>query len=255
MGNSDVRVLIDGLEDFRTRSDCIRELTRAGEAAVEPLVDAMDTAFSEGARWAIIRCLGAIGDRRAIPALAALLQERNMAREAREALTAITGRDLGPAPGPWLKETPARVGGEDAEMRKTGLDETRLLELIFDRADTSYEKIGEGRYSAEIPVEGAAKQSIRIRFGEKDHEGEPIVIVYSRCGRAAPRHYEQALRRNLKMPYGALAVSGAGDSAQFVMFNTLLRQDMSAVELRKSLFTVAERSGRMRQELSAEESG
>ncbi len=256
MDQEHIRKLIDGLEDFRTRSECIRELTRAGDSALEPLVAAVDAAYSEGARWAAIKCLGSIGARQAIPALAPLLKERNMAGEAREALARIHGKDLGPSPDPWLKltdsgpESAGKQGAGNQEMRRTGLDEKRLLELVFERGKVACRKVSEGRYSAEIPTGDAGSQTVRIHFDEKDHEGEPIVIVYTRCGRAVPQHYETALRRNLKMPYGALAVAGAGADAQFVMFNTLLRQDMSAAELRKSIFSVAERAGQVRKELT-----
>lgn len=257
MGDADIERLIRGLEDFRTRSECIRGLVVSADDAVEPLIAAMDSAFSEGARWAIIKCLGAIGDGRAIPALAPLLKEKNMAVEAREALARIAGKDLGPDPAPWLKHAGRKeragdaAGGVDGPlMRRTGLDEKQLMELIFARSGVPYEKTGDGRYAAEIPAGQGESQPVRIHFGEKDHEGEPIVIVYSRCGSAESRHYEHALRRNLKMPYGALAISGAGANARFVMFNTLLRQDMSAAELKKSVFTVAERAGQVKRELA-----
>ncbi len=253
MAEESINKWIEGLEDFRSRSECIRLLVRAGDAAVEPLTNALDSALSEGARWAIIRCLGSIGDRRATPALAPLLKERNMAGEAREALVKIVGKDLGPAPEQWLKQAPApesRAGRpENEQMRVTGLDESKLLELVFERDAIPFRKTGQGRYSAEIPAENDEKLNIRIHFDEKDHEGEPIVIVYSRCGPAQPKHFEQALRLNIKMPYGALAVTGRDAAAQFVMFNTLLRQDMSAAELKKSALTVARRARQVRKEL------
>ncbi len=262
MNDNKIGKLIDGLEDFRLRSDCIKKLVLCGEDAVAPLTEALTGAPSEGAKWAMVKALGEIHDTDAVPALAPLLKDQNISSAVREALVNITGRDLGPDPGPWMSfsgnysvETPEPFGDSSQsipEMRKTGLGDERLMELIFDEHSAcSYKKISDGKFIADITGEEGDSQKIRIHFSEKDHEGEPIVIVFSKCGPAREKDYEYALRRNLKMPYGALAIAGKGEDAQFVMFNTLLRQDMSAVELRKSLFTVAERAGQIGKSLRA----
>lgn len=258
MSDAQTDKLIRGLEDFRTRSDCIKKLGMRGNKAVGPLVEALDSTFSEGARWAVIKCLGLIQDKRAIPALAPLLKEGNMADEAREALTLIAGKDLGAAPQTWLEFFKEEAGkypgkrGPAPDMRSTGLDEKQLLELIFDADDIQYKSTGSGKYLADVPTSEDGTQQVRVHFSEKDHEGEPIVIVYSICCAADPSNYDYALRRNLKMPYGALAVADSSSGPQFVMFNTLLRQDMSASELKKSIMTVAERAAVVKKDLSEE---
>jgi len=46
-----------------------------GNQAVAPLLVALATEENEGARWAILNCLGQIGAPEAVPALAACLEE------------------------------------------------------------------------------------------------------------------------------------------------------------------------------------
>ena len=73
-------------------------------------------------------------------------------------------------------------------------------------------------------------------------EGSDIVIVYADCGAARPDDYEPVLRRNPRMPYGAVALGGTAGTPRFVMFNTILRQGLNPAELRKSILTVGQRS-------------
>jgi hypothetical protein len=137
---------------------------------------------------------------------------------------------------------PARVGTEPE------LDDDRLVELALEGSNAGLHRESAGRYAIEFTFEGR-RQEVSVLFGSTDHEGSEVVIVYANCGEASPEHYEKALRLNLKMPYGAIALRDTGGKPCFVMFNTILRQGLSPVELRKSILTVAERSARAGRQL------
>lgn len=259
MGAEQMRELIESLENFRTRSEAIRRLVARGEEAVEPLIEALRESSQEGARWSILRCLGELGAEEAVPHIAPLLEDRRYRSPAHDALVKIVGEDLGPAAQSWLRW--AQHGGRGRagtpfrrpEMHMTGLPDERLIELALDGCDAEWSAEGQRRYGIGLRPEGCEEaQELTVDLGRSDHEGSEIVIVYTECGAARQEHYEYALRRNMRMPYGALAVHGRGGQARFVMFNTLLREDMSPLELRKSVVAIAERAARARADIEEE---
>jgi len=247
MSEANVRELIEQLRDFRLRSGAVRELVAAGESAVKPLLEALETEGSEGARWAMLNCLGQIGAAEAVPALAAHLERDDFHTVAHDALTRIVGRDLGPLPAVWLRWAAAQGAGPTPAAEE--LPDHELLRQAVEGSGATVSEGGAGRYVVDVPVSGGRRRQVWVVFGSTDHEGAAIVIVFANCGPAKPEDYEAALRLNLKMPYGAVALRDVGGEPQFVMFNTVLRAALSPVELHKSIFTVGERADRVERQL------
>ncbi|MEW5724461.1 MAG: HEAT repeat domain-containing protein [Thermodesulfobacteriota bacterium] len=82
-----------------------RMFSRQVEALARTLRDQ-----NPGVRGAAAEALGLIGDKRAVDSLIAALADEKTRLQAHQALVSITGRDLGPAPGPW-KAWQAAKGG------------------------------------------------------------------------------------------------------------------------------------------------
>jgi len=252
-----VDALIADLRDFRMRSEAADELVAMGGEVVSRLLEALDKETNDGARWAILNCLGEIGAHDAVPAIAKHLSQDNYQSVAHDALVRITGLDLGPLEADWLrwlKRTSVGVGEEPAEADEGAvnageIDDKRLVELSLQNTGASWDEEAPGRYAVGVPLAGRSSQAVSVVFGGKDHEGSRIVVIYSLCGEAKPDRYEAALRRNLRMPYGAVALKDIDGKPHFVMFNTILRRDLSPVELRKSILTVGERSHQVEKEL------
>jgi len=255
--------LIRRLRDFRTRSAALAGIVAAGEEAVAPLAAALEEEKHEGAKWAIIHCLGELGSRSAVEPLIPHLEDVKFQTAVHEALMRITGLDLGPAPHGWrrwLESVREGETGQPAESFLAGdlepgaepeqLPDERLVELALKTTPGTWRETEEGNYQIEVNLQGAGQQKVWLSFNLKDHEGSPIVIVYSDCGPADPAHYEDVLKRNLRMPYGAIAIREMRTAARFVMFNTLLREALSPIELKKSIFTVGERAGHILRALS-----
>jgi len=186
-----------------------------------------------------------------------MLEDRRCRTAAHEALIRIVGQDLGPTGDPWLnwvQTTGAakehEAGGTIMLQRMKGHGDERLIALAMKDSGGSYDSAGQGRYAVRVPV-GDVQQPVVVHLSGKDHEGSPIAIVYADCGPAHPEHYEYALKRNFKTPYGALAVRETPKGLFFVMFNTILREALSPLELRKSIFTIAECAARVKREMEA----
>ena len=250
----DIEELVAGLQDFRSRSESIRELIAIGDAAVQPLVQALHGQKQEGAQWAILRCLGEMHARDAIAHIVPLLEDRRCRTAAHETLIRIVGEDLGPGGEAWLNWLQSAGGAEKRRgasvllKHMSGYTDDRLMALALRDSGGPYEEAGTGKYVVHAPVDGGT-QTVTVRMGGKDHEGSPIVVVYADCGPADPKEYEYALKRNFRMPYGALALRDTNKGPYFVMFNTILRDALSPLELKKSIFTVAERAAQVRRDL------
>lgn len=256
MSEDRTQALIRELRDFRTRSAASKELIAMGRAAVRPLLDALKQEGLEGARWAAIHCLGELGAAPAVPAIAPYLGQSDYQSVAHEALVKIAGCDLGPLPGEWIHWAEQQAL-ETGEAAKAGLapegagpsGDARLMELALAEGCATYHEREPNRYAVSLPLAGGATQEVLVIFGAADHEGSPIVIICSDCGDAHHEHYETVLRPNLRMPYGAIALRDVGGKPYFVVFNTILRQALTPIELRKSIFTVGEGAHRVEREL------
>ncbi len=255
MTEQDIGVLVEQLRSFRSRSGAISELIAAGDAAVGPLIEALGSETQEGAVWAILRCLSELRARQAVANIARLLGESRHRAAAHGALVRIVGQDLGPTADAWLRWVRqaagpgAEVAVPDAEMHMTGLEDDRLIELALRGCGASWHREGSEQLLIEMPLKGGGSQQVTVNMVMKDHEGSPIVIVHADCGPPSAEHYEYALRQNLRMPYGALAIRDAAGGPRLVMFNTLLRDALSPLELRKSILTVGEHASRVRRDL------
>jgi hypothetical protein len=247
-----VQELIGQLRNFRTRSSAADELVAVGREAVLPLVEALRDEEIEGAVWTMLNCLGELGDPRAVPALAPYLERSDFQAVAHEALVKITGKNLGPLPGDWLRwverwslETGETLSRYEGAEEPADVTNARLMELALEKGVAQYSEEEQDRYVVQLPLAGGGVQEVTVVFGGTDHEGGEIVIVYSDCGKAREEHYEGVLRRNLRMPYGAIALRDIRGEPYFVMFNTILRHALSPIELRKSIFTIGERANQV----------
>jgi hypothetical protein len=263
MSERGVQALIAELRDFRTRSTAAKSLAGLGQQALQPLLAALEEESQEGAKWAMINCLGQIGARQAVPALVRYLEESDYEQVAQDALTRIAGRDLGAAPADWLRwleqeapapsepaPAPAPVQQPPAVQEPASeLPDRQLLEQALEKTGATWREEAANRYLVDVPLPGGRRQQVTVVFGSKDQEGSDIVLAYSLCGKARPERYEAGLRYNLRMPYGALALRDIGGKPYFVMLNTILRKALTAIELRKTVVAIGERSDRARREL------
>ena len=225
-----------------------------GAYAVPGLLDALGREDYGSARWAIINCLGVIGSETAVSALAQYLEDGVYETVSHAALTRIVGRDLGPMPAEWIRWAEARAadttGAAEPALSPQSLPNDRLVDLALGDGVATWRRDENDRFTIDLPLAGGQLQRVTVVFGQQDHEGAEIVIVYSDIGEAGPEHYEAALRRNLRLPYGAVALRDVGGRPHFVMFNTILRHALSAVELRKSIMSVGEIGDRLRRQLA-----
>lgn len=253
MGNAEV--LVKRLASFRTRSEAMDALTWMGEAAVEPLMQALRSRH-ESVRWAAVKCLGDIGDERAVPCLIELQDAESERSHAMESLQCITGESFKTV-DEWRQWWNRRSGESEpaaegpAKPGQAVSDGDLVREAVKGlKVEISARK---GRFDLDVSLPEGRHQRMMLLMSAKDPDGHGLVVIYSECAPAKPDRFEWALRRNLTMPYGSLAIRDGKSGPKFVMFNTLLRGSLTPLELRKSILTVARKADQVEKALTDED--
>jgi Arc/MetJ family transcription regulator len=245
---TDPRELVEQLRSFRTRKAAMEALMETGGGAVDALIEALD-ARNEGVRWAAIRCLGEIGDAKAVRELIRRLGDPLDRDAAAEALRRITGQDLAADAEAWHRWSGEGAPPPSSQASPAGdLPDDALVAEAVRGLSASIQGSGHSR-TITIRLEGGRRQVVRISLSAKDLDGEPVALVYSECGPADPAAYEYALRLNLSIPYGALALREVEGAMRLVMLNSLLRRGLTPLALRKSILAIASKADSVEQRL------
>ena len=251
MADDALRALVGELRSFETRSRAMRGLVWAGKDAVPALSEALSDRQGS-VRWAAGKCLADIGDAQAAGPLIQRLDHDEDRTWAMEFLARLTGEGLPADPGAWKSWWQARQKSEAGSPSGPPHEEWEDEDLLKEAASGLEAKIrsGDGVFSLTLPVRKERHQEVMVLTRQKDSDGSPLVIVYSACGPAAADNFEWALRMNLTLPYGSIAVRDLEGNPAFVMFNTLLRVALTPLELRKSIVTVAAKSDEIEETLT-----
>lgn len=280
------RQLVDQLRDFRTRKQAMEGLLLLGDAAVPELIRALGHPM-ENVRWAAQQLLTQLGGDTVIRHLVEALDDATRQKEAAAVLKEITGQSIGhdrQAWTQWLRSheagarRPARPAAKPAAPtvaparepapapRPAPPGDEPVLEAVrvqpaeamsddaIVRAAVADSQIDvrqhSGGYVLTVPLPGNRRQRVTVSFTAQDFEGEPLVVVYTECGPAAPKNFEWALRQNLRLSFGAIAIRDRGGQPTFVMVNTHPRATLDVDELRKSILILAEHGDKLEEAIT-----
>ncbi|NQT50490.1 HEAT repeat domain-containing protein [bacterium] len=229
-----VQDLIGQLCDFRRRKAAMAALVRMGDAAVPDLVDALAHPM-ENARWAARSVLVSIGSAQATAALTAVLDDAERGEAAREALREITGQ-APPAGGPAA----------------ASLSDEALVQAAVAGTDVTVASRSGGAVLT-VPLKEGRQQRVTVSFTATDGDDHPLVVAYTECGPAEAKNHEWALRQNLRMAFGAIAIRDRDGQPVFVMVNTHLRAACAPEELRKTVLLLARKGDKLEKALTTED--
>ncbi len=247
----DTAMLRARLADFRTRKDAINDAINAGSDAVGPALELLHDR-SDAVRWSATRILGEIGDKSAVGPLIEMLERGHSAVAAGNALREITGQDFGENGTSW-REWAAEEAGMSVSSEREQLCDEDLVNAAVKPMNATIRKTREDRYLATVSLLAGRSQRVYIVFSAKDSEGEPIVWLYTPCCAAAPDKYEWALKRNLRLPYGAIGLAKIDGIDCFVMSNTHLRATADPEEIAKSIMNLATKGDAVEKMLSGDD--
>ena len=245
------------LGNFRSRKGAMDALIALGDEAVPALVDALG-GREENVRWAVRSVLAAIGGEAVTSALLAALDDPRRREQAGQALREITGQDLGTDRAAWdqflTTGVPPAKGGvareaAPGEAMARPLTDKGLIDAAIEGTDVAAEP-REGGVVLTVPLDEGRRQRVTVSFAGKDFEGDPLVVVYTECGPAEPENYEWALRQNLRMAFGAIAVRERGDERIFAMVDTHPRATVTPNDIRKSVLLLARKADQLEKALT-----
>ena len=246
MSDDNADRLIRALADFRHRADAMSELVDMGDVAL-PALQAALSSKREGTRWAAARCMGQMGTPAALEALVDAVGSALCHDQAVDALRSATGEDFGDNASEWRQ---CIASGAVADAPTMPAED--LVKKAIEPLEADLRQMRHG-WAIDLKLGDRRHQRVKLAFGKTDEEGAAIVIVYSECGPAKPDRYEWALRKNMGIPYGAIAVRDVEGEPQFVLFNTLLQGDLSPSGLRKTIETIAGRADTMEKQFTGQD--
>jgi len=283
-----VQTLRDPSTSFIQRVDAVRGLSELESPdVVAALLEAIDDG-ERMVREESVKALGKLRAREAVTALVQVLEgrEESMQRYAAEALGQIGGGEAKMAltkaaeSDSWMVKNAAKDALKDIreeEAEREAVEETTPLPAGEQGADQSSETpnstaVGEAgdvvertlkgsafewerdpdglRYVVRVPLPDGRSQKVYITKGGEDSDGAPLLNMYTACGPATPQNYEWALRRNMKLSFGAFAVADHGKERLFVMVDTHLEDSTEPEVLMKSIMTLARHGDRLEQTLT-----
>jgi len=239
---ANVDELIDRLKNFRTRSAAKNALLEIGEPAIPPLIQALKSRQAS-ARWSAASILGGLGAKQAIPDLIEGLRDPEIRSGVVEALRRITGEDFGEDYDAWKRWLDIGGGEAKAGAPATAQSDADFIAQAVYGTDVSAEEKGHG-YVLRVPL-GDRHQDVTANFRAKDSDGIPLLVVYTRCGPATAKHYEWALRQNVKMSAGAIAVTDIDGKPGFVIVDVLVRDSATPQLLMDSVKRIARKGDQL----------
>lgn len=239
-----------GLRHFETRARVIEAAIDAGEACIEDVIPLLHDR-SESVRWSAIRILTEVGDERAIGPLIGVLERGKNVTDTHNALCAISGEDFGhdvKAWRQWLLEDPdLRAGATDGM-----LSDDALLAAAIEGLPVTVS--GEGQaYAVTVSLPEDRTQQVWIDFSRKDQDDQSIVQLCTPCGDADASRYEWALKLNMAIPYGAVALAELDGKLCLAMVDAYLRATCDPEDLGKSLMCLATQADAIEKALARED--
>ena len=239
-----------GLHNIRTRSKTLDAVACEGEAVVPELLPLLQDR-SEGVRWSVIKILSEIGDIRAVGALIALLEQSKNVTDVTHALRAITGQDFGASPSEWR-----RWAVENPEVRNTAGANILSDEALIVAATRDLPAVvtGQGHeYGVNVTLPDGRSQQVWIDLAQTDTNNRPLVQLSTPCGTADASQYENALKLNMSIPHGAIALASLDGSLCFAMVNSHLRETVHPEDIAESIMSLATHGDSLEKSISAED--
>jgi len=229
LSEADVQALVDQLHSPSTRRHARRKLVRAG--AVDALLGCLD-ARNESVAWAAVQSLGEIGSPEAVAPLIELLERGTLIADVAEALSNITGEELGTNAEAWRRWSKSQSSG--AAQLQERLNRAGAHLGVKPRQHSS-------GFAFDLPQPGNRTQHVRL-YSTHGADGEPLLVIYSVCGPADEKHYEAVLRKNLSIPSGAFGIRDVDGVASFVLVDTVPAGALAPHQMARSIENIAARA-------------
>jgi hypothetical protein len=100
-----------------------------------------------------------------------------------------------------------------------------------------------------VPVGSLRKQTVAVRFDQKDPEGHPLISYSSVCGPSTPENAMQLLKFNAQMVMGAFGVQSTPSGDVVVVCFSQLAATSSALDVSRTITSIAWQADKVEEKL------
>jgi hypothetical protein len=239
-----------GLRNFELRARMIEAAVDEGEGCIETVLPLLHDR-SEAVRWSAIRILTEVGNERAIGPLVGVLERGKNTIAVHNALCTISGKDFGNDVKAWrnwmLEDPDVRASATDGV-----LSDEALIAATIEGLPVTVSGEGEA-FSLTVALPEERTQQVWIDFSKRDNDDQPMVQLCTPCGDAEVPRYEWALKLNMAIPYGSIALAELDGKQCFAMVDNYARATCDPEDLAKSLMCLAEQGDAVEKALAHED--
>jgi len=167
--------------------------------------------------------------------------------------TAAAGPAAGPAPVVAAASGAGQGGGLDVSglsrpVAAAAADPKQLVRSVAQAAGWQCLEAGE-EWQVVVPVGSLRKQTVLVRFDQKDAEGHPLISYASVCGPSTPENALQLLKFNAQMVMGAFAVQSTPSGDVVVVCASQLAATSTALDVSRTITAIAWQADKVEERL------
>jgi membrane protease subunit (stomatin/prohibitin family) len=125
-----------------------------------------------------------------------------------------------------------------------------IVENLVKQSGWSVESQDQDHLVIMVPLGATRRQRVNVEFNQKDNEGNAKVSVWSVCGPMSASSATTLLRYNDQLIHGAFALRRQGDGEQVVLRTNMLADTTDALELSRSISSIAWQADQVEMQLS-----
>jgi hypothetical protein len=100
-----------------------------------------------------------------------------------------------------------------------------------------------------VPVGSLRKQTIDVRFDQKDQEGHSLISYSSVCGPSTPENAMQLLKFNSQMVMGAFGIQSTPSGDVVVVCASQLASTSTALDVSRTITSIAWQADKVEEKL------
>lgn len=100
-----------------------------------------------------------------------------------------------------------------------------------------------------VPVGALRKQTVTVRFDQKDSDGHPLISYSSVCGPSTPENALQLLKFNAQMVMGAFGVQNTPSGDMVVVCASQLANTSTALDISRTITAIAWQADKVEEKL------
>ncbi|ADB18888.1 band 7 protein [Pirellula staleyi DSM 6068] len=176
-----------------------------------------------------------------------------MIREAMANNPQVNSSQFAPPPGTATAASPAAgTAGLDlsglAAAKVTPVDPKQLVRSVAQTSAWQLLESGDA-WQIVVPVGSLRKQTVVVRFDQKDSSGLPVISYTSVCGPSTPENAIQLLKFNTQMVLGAFAIQSTASGDVVVVCTSQLASTTTALDVSRSINTIAWQADKVEEQI------